>query len=155
VSESSPFSNLDHIGVIVRDIDKAAAYYESLGIGPFKPLGASERSDRKLMGKPVSLESMPLAVRMAKLGPTKLELIQPLDKNGPWSDFLENNGEGIMHLGFYVDDYEKEAAKLEAKGVPVMYSVKFKSGGAVYFDTRKFGGFIIELLRWAPGMIQV
>ena len=36
--ERSPFSKIDHIGVIVRDMDKAIEYYQRLGIGPFESL---------------------------------------------------------------------------------------------------------------------
>ncbi len=35
MTEQLPFSKVDQIGVIVRDIDKAVEYYQSLGIGPF------------------------------------------------------------------------------------------------------------------------
>ena len=39
--DKSLFSKVDHIGVVVRDIDKAVEYYESLGIGPFEPVNAA------------------------------------------------------------------------------------------------------------------
>ena len=38
MAEDSPFSKAEHIGVVVRNMDRAVEYYESLGIGPFKPL---------------------------------------------------------------------------------------------------------------------
>ena len=37
-ANSSWASRIHHIGIVVRDIEKAIEYYESLGIGPFEPL---------------------------------------------------------------------------------------------------------------------
>ena len=36
--DMSPLSNFHHVGSIVKDVDKTASYYESLGLGPFEPL---------------------------------------------------------------------------------------------------------------------
>ncbi len=33
---STPFRQLHHICIVVRDIDKSVAYYESIGIGPWQ-----------------------------------------------------------------------------------------------------------------------
>gem|GEM_PF-3366278 len=34
-TKRSPFSTLHHVTIVVRDVDKAVEFYESLGIGPF------------------------------------------------------------------------------------------------------------------------
>ncbi|MFC1992204.1 VOC family protein [Chloroflexota bacterium] len=159
MSEKSPFSNLDHIGVIVRDMDKAIKYYESLGIGPFKALGSAERVDQKMLGKPFDVTTH-LTARMGKVGATKIELIQPFEGESLWREFLDTKGEGIMHLCFYVDDIDKAEAEMVDKGFEVIFHLRYKvdgkvSGGGAYIDTRKFGGFITELVQWAPGMITV
>ena len=62
---------------------------------------------------------------------------------------MKSKGEGINHLGFFVDDLAKETAKLEVKGFRVLYSAKFVTGGGfAYFDTDKVGGIISELVQW-------
>lgn len=155
MAEKSPFSNLDHIGVIVRDMDKAIDYYESLGIGPFKALGSMERLEQRMLGKPFDVTTH-LIARMARVGETKIELIQPLEGESLWREFLETKGEGIMHLCFYVDDIDKAEAKMVEKGLQVIFHLRYKGGGGgAYIDTRKFGGFITEIVHWAPGMITV
>ena len=50
--EKSPFTRVAHIGVVVRDMDKAIAYYQSLGIGPFEPFKSIVAIERKMLGKP-------------------------------------------------------------------------------------------------------
>ncbi len=39
--KKSSFAKLHHVGVVVKDINKAIAYFESLGIGPFAGPGDS------------------------------------------------------------------------------------------------------------------
>jgi len=68
------------------------------------------------------------------------------DVNG---DFLKSNGEGINHIAFTVDaeHFEPEVEKMKTKGLPILFSGWKKNGGGfVYFDTRKVGGIITELM---------
>ncbi|MFC1992585.1 VOC family protein [Chloroflexota bacterium] len=154
-AEKSSFSNLDHVGIIVRDLDKAVEYYESIGIGPFKVVGEMKRLERRVMGKVIDPDSIQLTERMARAGQMKYELLQHVRGESFWKEFLETRGEGIQHLGFCVDDFEKEMAKLEEKGCTVMYSTKFQDGGgSAYLDTSEVGGVLIQLAQWAPGMAE-
>ena len=156
MTDNTLYSKIDHVGLIVRDLDKAVEHLQSMGIGPFKPLKKIIRYDTKLYGKPVDPDDIKLGVKMANIGSgVKLELIQPLT-GGPWREFLETKGGGMHHLAFTVDDVDKEVAKLVEKGIAVIYSAKFQGGGvAAYLDTSKLGGLVdvVELVRWSPGMI--
>ena len=151
MTEKSPFSNVDQIGVIVRDMDKAIEYYQSLGIGPFELFKSRVYIERKVLGKPINVDDIKFKVKKARMGPVELELIEPGEGESLWREFLETRGEGINHLGFLVEDIDKEMAKLEEKGVKVLYSSKFQNGGgAAYFDTGKIGGVLLELIQRPP-----
>ena len=115
VIEGLPFSKVDQIGVVVRDMDKAIEYYQSLGIGPFESLKL-EIAERIMRGKPVTPGSMKNIVSLAQMDSVQYELIEPVFGNSLFSEFLETRGEGIHHLGFFVADIDKEIAKLEEKG---------------------------------------
>ena len=119
MAEKSPFLDIHHVGAVVRDLEKAIEYYESLGIGPFKILKLPGIiTEQTMNGKPVEFQLRNAVVR---LGPVELELIQPIENAVLQEDFLESRGEGINHLGFKVDDFDKERAKLEEKGLDVIY----------------------------------
>ncbi len=149
--EKSPFLKVDQIGVIVRDMDKAIGYYQSLGIGPFEPLKGVVSVKRWIKGEPVDPASIKLKVSIAKVGSVDLELIEPGGGETLWQEFLDTHGEGINHLGFFVDDIEKETAKMEEKGFTPIYASRFQNGGgAAYFDTGKVGGILFELIQWPP-----
>ena len=50
----------------------------------------------------------------------RFELLQPLDGpddvRSPWKDFLEKHGEGVQHIGFYVDSTPEAREMLISKG---------------------------------------
>ena len=149
--EKSPFSKVCQVGVIVKDVDKAVEYYQSLGIGPFESSKTAHLvTDRKVYGKPA--DDVKNKARLAQMmGQLYLELVQPVSGESIQKEFLETKGEGINHLGFLVDDIDKETAKLEEKGFKVISSTRYAGGGGIaYFDTDKVGGVIFELIQPPP-----
>ena len=150
-TEKSPFSKVYHVGVVVKDIDKAVEYYQALGIGPFEPSKTAHLiTDRKVYGKPA--DDVKNKARLAQMmGQLYLELVQPVEGEAIQKEFLKTKGEGINHLGFFVDDIDKETAKLVEKGFKIISSVRYTGGGgAFYFDTDKVGGVLFELVQWPP-----
>jgi len=148
VMEKSPFSKVDQVGVIVKDMDKAIEYYQDLGIGPFKPMGTIA-VDRRVYGKPA--DNVKNLARIAHLGNVELELLQPISGESIQRQSLERHGEGIDHLGFFVDDIDKETARLVEKGFKVISSGKYVGGGGfALFDTDKVGGVLFELVQRPP-----
>jgi len=157
MADNSPFSKLDHVGIIVGDLDKAVEHLQSLGIGPFKSFKKVDRQDTKLYGKPIDPDDIKLGVKVANIGgDVKIELIQPLGE-GPWREFLDTRGDGIHHLAFAVDDINKVESELVKRGLTVFYHMRLRGGGgAAYLDAGKLGGIVetIEIVQWAPGMTE-
>ncbi|HEY50468.1 MAG TPA: hypothetical protein G4O20_01520 [Dehalococcoidia bacterium] len=130
---------LHHIAVIVRDIDKAVAYYQSLGIAT--------------AGREVEFpEAKPkIRAKFVNMGPVPIEFIQPIKgESSIYKDFLDSKGEGVQHVAFAVDNLGEEEAKLTDKGVSVI--VKGKAPAAfgsisAHFDTRQVGDFAIQLIQ--------
>jgi len=147
-AEKLPLSKVDQVGIIVRDMDEAVEYYQSLGIGPFESPNIIP-TERRVYGKPA--DDVKNKVKVAQAGRVQFELVQPVSGESVQKEFLETKGEGINHLGFFVDDIDKEVAKLVGKGFKVISSGKFVGGGGfAYFDTAKVGGVIFELIQWSP-----
>ncbi len=139
-----------HVSVVVRDMAKAMKFYEALGIGPFPPLlgpqGKVSLVNKTLHGKPADWE---LDLRHAEggVGNLTFELIQPLEGDTPVKDFLEKKGEGIQHIGFFVDDMEQETAKMAEKGFKITQSGETPTVKWAYFGTDAVGGVSIELMQ--------
>jgi methylmalonyl-CoA/ethylmalonyl-CoA epimerase len=125
-----------HVGAVVRDVDEAVEYYQSLGI-------VDKATDRITMeGKKAKLIG-----RSIHIGPLIIELWQPVRGETAQQEFLNTRGEGVNHIAFHVDDLAKERANLVEKGIPVLFSVKDEEGDMAYFDARKVGNILIELIQ--------
>jgi methylmalonyl-CoA/ethylmalonyl-CoA epimerase len=155
VKENSTFSKFHHVALVVRDMDKAIAHYQSLGIGPFRAPPV-EPTSIKLYGKPIPTDYFTRKETLGKMGPINLQLVQPGEEESTWKEFLETKGEGVHHLGFFVDDIEKEEAEFAEKGFEIIISSRFKGGGgAAYIDIGKeVGGIIIELIQSPPHIVD-
>jgi methylmalonyl-CoA/ethylmalonyl-CoA epimerase len=126
----------NHMGVVVRDVDEAVEYYQSLGI-------VDKATDRITMeGKKAKLVG-----RFIHIGSLLIELWQPVRGETVQQEFLNSRGEGVNHIAFHVDDLAREKAKLVEKGIPVLFSVKDEEGDMAYFDARKAGNTLIELIQ--------
>lgn len=154
MNEKSVYANLHHVCLVVKDIEKATAHYQSLGIGPFQ--GAPVKTaELKYYGQTVPPDYFKRNELMGKMGAINLQLCQPISEDSPWQKFLESKGEGAHHLGFFVDDVEKETANFKAAGFAVILASKFEGGGgAAYIDISKTGDFYIELIQPPSGIVK-
>lgn len=143
---SSPFRLLHHVCVVVRDLDKSVAYYESLGIGPWTDFPSLEVFRQELTVPDVDA-FMGLRFRWCNLENVQLQLCEPGPGGSAQRAFLETHGEGVFHLGFTVgnlDAAEQEAAKLGLS--PWMRGRLPDRSGFTYFDTRHEGaGVTLEI----------
>jgi methylmalonyl-CoA/ethylmalonyl-CoA epimerase len=101
-------------------------------------------AEKWFRGKPSDWK---VKIRLGKIGPVKLELIQPVEGKNANQEFLKKKGEGIQHIGFTVDDLDREVAKLTKKGIEVIMRMKKPGGQSVYLETDAVGGIIIELMQ--------
>lgn len=148
VVRKSPFVKIDHIGLIVRDFDKAVEYYQSLGMGPLKSTSPTTK-EKRVRGKPA--DDVKNKVGLAQLGGVWVEIIQPLEGESVHTEFLKSKGEGINHVAYRVADLDKEVSNLVQRGFKVVYSGKFINGGGwAYFDMSEIGGIFLEIVQWPP-----
>ena len=134
------------VGMVVRDARKTAREYENYGVGPFVEEDFPS-VDATMYGRPVNFKNRTL---MANIGGWELELIQILEGKTIFQEFLDTRGEGIHHLGLYVDDYDAEMAKWKEKGIEVLMESKcpppYPEGSRyAYLDTERLFGVVMEI----------
>jgi LAO/AO transport system kinase len=98
-----PRAGLDHVGVAVRDLGEAVAFYRDalgLDVGPAEEV-ASQR----------------VRVRFVTLGDSAVELVEPTGAESPITKFLDRRGPGLHHLTLRVDDLPAALDRLRARGV--------------------------------------
>ena len=140
------FPKLHHVGVVVRDINKAISYYESLGIGPFGAPGGKKTFSidfkGELHGKPATWTT---TISNARIGDVELELLEPTKGAQALKESLDATGEGMHHIGFITEDLDAEIANFKKNGVGIWTLAREPDGGGfLYSDPTPFGGTAIE-----------
>jgi methylmalonyl-CoA/ethylmalonyl-CoA epimerase len=144
----STFTRFVHIGVVVKDMNKTIERLTALGIGPFKPRIVPPDAKETYRGKPF-IPGERVKIQITQIGNIELELIQPIKGESPHQEFLEQKGEGIQHLGFFIDNLKEEVDRLTAEGSTIMLTSQFKGGGGVTYLDLNAAGLIVELVQ--PG----
>ena len=138
------------LGVLVEDLDKALEnYWKVLGIGPWRIYTYARPFVKRMTyrGKPAEYK-MRLAFSM--LGPLQIELIEPLEGDTIYAEFVKKRGYGLHHIAVLVEDIESAVAQAEAAGLTVMqdgggYGLD-GDGGYAYLDTEDKIGVTLELV---------
>jgi methylmalonyl-CoA epimerase len=98
--------NVHHLGIAVPDIDEALLVYSDL-------FGATlEHRDR--------LEDQGVVAASLRVGPSRIELVEPLGPDTPVGRFLAKRGPGMHHVAFEVADVAAELARLRAHDVQLI-----------------------------------
>lgn len=149
------FNQFVQIGVVVEDLDQAIKNLgEIFGIGPFRvidwpPEGRTD-IEKYYYGQPGEFTA-----RMAftELGSVELELIQPLNGQSIWADFLREHGGGIHHLRFNIEEIEPVQEYLAQNGiVPAQHGSGIRPGTLwMNFASEDKVGFVIEVMKVMAG----
>ena len=136
-------------GIVVRDLQASIKLYEELlGIGPWEVMHIKSEwfSSLTYKGKPVGKASFMTGTAMA--GSLQLELIQPVEGDLPFADFLNEVGGGLHHLGHVrVPDVDAVVADMEAQGFPCIFAGATTGTKFAYVDMSKSLGVIVELIQ--------
>lgn len=93
---------LDHIAIAVPDLEKAIARF-------MEDFGLDYKGREDVAAAKTSTAFFPVPA-------TQIELVHPLNGEGPIAGYLEKRGGGLHHLCFRSDDIEADVARLKAKG---------------------------------------
>jgi methylmalonyl-CoA/ethylmalonyl-CoA epimerase len=138
---STPFRQLHHICIVVHDIDKAVAYYESIGIGPWQDYPPLTEFTDLAVPSPDAFRA--LRYKFVNLDNTQLQLCQPPELDCPQRRFLNTRGEGVFHIGFE-SDVETAVEQARELDLPVLMRGQRPNGsGFVYFDTLDKAGVVL------------
>lgn len=125
---------LEHIGIAVKDLEKAKLLYEELGL-------EVELEE--------TLEEMGIKVALYPVSGTYIELLQGLTGEDVISRFVAKRGEGFHHLAFTVKDIEKKLKELEEKGILLIDReprVGLEGKRIAFLHPSSTGGTLMELV---------
>ncbi|MEE0200251.1 MAG: VOC family protein [Muricomes sp.] len=134
-------ANFSHIGVAVKDADKTLEFLSSIwNIG--KPMDTTIYTPAKedlFYG-----EQFTAKLVQVKFGPFDIELLQPIEGNSIWKQFIDEKGEGIHHFAIGVSNYDEVCRQFENLGHKLLISAVFHGERWCYYSTSP-GGMCIEI----------
>jgi methylmalonyl-CoA epimerase len=128
---------IDHIGIVVRDIERALDVYEAaLGI-PLKEV--------------VDVPDDKVKVAFLPIGESNVELVQPTSDDTGTARFLEKHGEGVHHICIEVEDLDHALGRLKDGGVRLIDEVARRGshGRVAFVHPKGAHGVLIELVEHA------
>jgi len=125
---------LDHIAIAVPDLEKAInRFLNDFGL---KYEGTQD------------VERAKTSTAFFPLDGTSIELVHPLNGEGPLVQYLEKRGPGLHHICFRTDDIDSDIENLKAKGY--QFLADEPSPGAhdtrvIFIHPKSCDGVLIEL----------
>ncbi|MHC1566637.1 MAG: methylmalonyl-CoA epimerase [Candidatus Syntropharchaeia archaeon] len=125
---------IDHIGVAVKDLEKALSVYtDALGLEA---------------GETEVVEEQKVKTTFVTVGESHIELLESTDPSGPIARHIEKRGEGIQHIAFRVDNIEAALERVKEKGIKLIdEKPRIGAGGAkiAFLHPKDTNGVLIEL----------
>lgn len=125
---------LDHIAIAVPDLEASVKrFMEDFGL-EYK--GSEE------------VEAALTSTAFFSIEGTSIELVHPLNGQGPVAKYLDKKGGGIHHICFRSDDIEQDVAHLKAKGYQFLSdkpSLGAHNSQVIFIHPKSCDGVLIEL----------
>jgi len=124
---------IDHIAIAVKDLDTAVdTFTENFGF-PISRKGA--------------VPALNIERAFLDIGDASLELFQPTDDQNPGTKFLNERGEGMYLLSLEVDDLQKAADELAAKGIKVSVQALPDGMKLGFVSPKNAHGVLLQLIQ--------
>jgi hypothetical protein len=139
-------SKFDHIGILVKNIEKAAEFYTAILNFKEKINIVEQKSTVNYRGNEVEFKMKKI---MQYFGGKQFEIIELLDSTGDhlYSDFLKEGKIGLHHLGVFTKDAETLIKHFKNKyKIDVIQSGKVGKVRFYYLDTQEVFGYYLELI---------
>ena len=82
----------DHIGILVKDVDKAVKFLSAIGFGPWQWIDFVQEDDVVMANGRTRQK-----IAFANIGKTVMEVIEPIEGGGYWPDFIAATNGGVIH----------------------------------------------------------
>jgi len=138
VTEVCTVNYIDHVGVAVKNIDTALAFFKKVFDVP--------DADIELM------EDQGVRACLIEVGQTRLELLEPTGPESRVGRFIERRGEGLHHLALNVTDISGKLQTLQTLGVDLIDQTPREglSGTIAFVHPRSVFGILTELVESDP-----
>lgn len=106
-------------------------------------------------GQPASCR---ISIAIGYSGPVQIEVVECLSGIGAYSEFLQNHGPGLHHVGFLVDDFDAALEKQLSMGLTIIQTGVIGDEKAIrfaYIDTVETLGVVTEIIWISKSIAQL
>jgi methylmalonyl-CoA/ethylmalonyl-CoA epimerase len=150
-------NGIAQVAIVVPDLERAVeVYWKTFGIGPwhFYSYGRPLVREMSYRGRPAEYK---MRLALSYFGPMRIELIEPLEGDTVYADFVREHGYGVHHFGVLVEDMGVALAQAEEAGYAMtMDGAGFGRDGDghyAYLDTEDEIGVTLELIERPQGRV--
>jgi hypothetical protein len=87
-----------------------------------------------------------MQLALAQVDSMMWELIEPLEGESIYAEFLREKGEGLHHVISTTGDFDQAITSFQRQGINVLQSGRWHSVKYAYMDTEEMLGAIMELV---------
>ncbi|WP_018618172.1 methylmalonyl-CoA epimerase [Spirosoma luteum] len=142
-------TNVEHIGIAVRDLTASNALFTSLlNVAPYKSEAVEAEGVMTSFFRLNPGPGRSGVPGQPQEGQTKVELLEATNPDSPIARFLEKKGEGIHHIAFAVDDIEAEMERLKNEGFTLLNDTPKRGADnklVCFLHPKTTNGVLIEL----------
>jgi len=134
------------VGIIVRDIEATArAYAEFFGMEmpSINWTDVPEKARTQYRGEQTNARAK---LAFMNMGSLQLELIEPDEHPSTWREYLDEHGEGVHHIAFFVEGMKEKIELMAGRGMPLVQYGEYTGGRYAYMDTFPQLKVMLELL---------
>ena len=131
-------TNIDHIGIAAKSIDRAAPFWRDV-------LGLSAGARETVADQNVATLSLPV-------GESEIEVLESTAPDGAVARFIDSRGEGVQHIAFRVDNIDAALKELKARGIRLIdEKPRCGAGGSriAFIHPESTHGILLELVERA------
>lgn len=158
--QTLPFlkNGIAQVAIIVEDLEEAVEnYWRMFGIDDwhFYTYGKPLVKRMTYQGQPSEYK---MRIALSYLGPMRIELIEMVEGDTVYADFVKEHGYGVHHFGVLVENMQEAIDEAEAAGLAMTQDGagfgRDGDGHYAYLDTEDKIGITIELIERPRGRVK-
>jgi methylmalonyl-CoA/ethylmalonyl-CoA epimerase len=129
------FGRIDHIGVVVEDLDAAVELYS-------KGFEMAEQHRE-------TVEAFDVEAVLLEVGDGHVELLKPLSGESGIGKFLSKNGPGIHHVAYATEDIDRTLEQVRSAGLRLIDEQPrrgIRNSRVAFLHPKATGGVLTELV---------
>ena len=127
---------VDHLGVVVRDLDSAVKFYENV-------IGLK-------VGRLMNSDAAKMRMAFLAVGDFHFEILESTDPEGLIARYIKEKGEGLHHICLEVEDLEDTMSAMKSKGARFIDEnpMPVADGRIVFLSPESTFNMLIELKQY-------